>query len=150
MLSVERFCCLKLEVGVLFIGYLNCLASIILIFLIVFNYGDEFLKLVGSLFAAVIYFLSSYFLLTGVKSRNHIYVSPFRAIAFFAFLGLTFAIVLTIVKLKDDDNREVGYHHLILEILAVIVVTYVFICIHSIHKRFKSEKFGNRAFVLSY
>lgn len=86
MFTVEKFLCFKIETGGLIIGYLNCIAAVTLICIIVFNckyqiedsckcnsikdflVGDDIVKLLLSLVGAVIYGVSSYFLINGIKS----------------------------------------------------------------------------------
>ncbi|KAG5669975.1 hypothetical protein PVAND_000264 [Polypedilum vanderplanki] len=151
MFDAQKCLCLSIEKGGYLIGYFNCLASIILIFLIIFNFGNDFFALICSLIGAVIYFISSYFLITGIKSRSHIYVQPFRFLCFIGFIAITFVIVFSIIQLKDDDNETIKFYHVILEIIALIVETYILIIVASLHKRFKSEMFGARSgYVLSY
>jgi hypothetical protein len=137
--------------------------------------GDEFVALICSLIGAVIYFISSYFLITGIKSvswcfslstfsshvmslwkfqRSHIFVQPFRLLCFVAFAAIIVLIIvsiyLSIIKFKDSENRTVKFYHVLMEIAALAFETYILICISSLHKRFKSEMFGGRNFIVSY
>lgn len=86
MFAIEKFLCFKIETGGLIIGYINCIAAVSLICLVVFNCewillflknnwkicckfldGDDTLKLLMSLVGAIIYGISSYFVITGIK-----------------------------------------------------------------------------------